>query len=82
MTFVWATVAMALASVPAMLATLRGEPLERLLALQVLSADVALLLAALAGANRTAFDLDLALTLALLSFAGALALVRFVGRWA
>ncbi len=81
MIFVAGAMAMAVAALPAAAATLRGDPLDRLLAVQVLSADVALLLAVLAGAERTAFDLDLALTTALLSFAGSLVLVRFVGRW-
>lgn len=79
MTFSTAALGVAAAWLPATAATLRGGPLERLVALQVASADVALLFAVVAGIDRTAFDLDLAL--ALLSFAGALALVRFTGRW-
>lgn len=81
MTFTAAALGVAVAWLPATAATLRGDALERLLALQVASADVALLLAVVAGVERTSFDLDLALALALLSFVGALALVRFSGRW-
>jgi multicomponent Na+:H+ antiporter subunit F len=65
---------------PALFATWRGEPLERLVSLEVLSvvATVVLLLLAVAY-DRSAY-VDVALVVALLSFTGALVFARFFGR--
>ncbi len=81
MIFRVALVGALIASLPAFAAILRGGRLERLLALQVVSADLALVFAILAGADRTPYDLDLAIATALLSTVGALALLRFAGGW-
>ncbi len=79
MIFTAAGVAAAVATAPALVATLRGDAIDRILGLQVVSADVALVFAVLAGESRTSFDLDLAIAVALLSFLGALGLLRFLG---
>ena len=65
---------------PCLVATLRGEPTDRLAGLILagpLATLVLLLLAA--GYGRPAY-LDVALVLALLSFAGSLVYARFLGR--
>lgn len=65
---------------PCLLATLRGEPVDRLsgLILAGPAATLALLLLA-AGYGRPAY-LDAAFVVALLSFAGSLVFARFLGR--
>ena len=67
--------------VPCGAVCLRGEPAERLVGLTMagnLDALVLLLLAV--GYHRTVY-LDLALSLALLTFAGGLVFARFLERW-
>jgi multicomponent Na+:H+ antiporter subunit F len=65
---------------PCLVATMRGEPLDRLTGLILAGpvATLALLLLA-AGYGRPAY-LDVALVLALLSYAGSLVYARFLGR--
>ena len=60
---------------------LRGEPTERLVGLTMSGNVEALVLLLLAvGYHRTVY-LDLALSLALLTFAGGLVFTRFLERW-
>jgi multicomponent Na+:H+ antiporter subunit F len=76
-----AAIAMLVAGLtPCMLATLRGGPVDRLAGL-ILAGPVATLVLLLlaAGYGRPAY-LDVALVLALLSFAGSLVYARFLGR--
>jgi multicomponent Na+:H+ antiporter subunit F len=79
----WLAAAMAMlvaGLAPCLLATLRGEPADRLaglIAAGPMATLVLLLLAA--GYGRPAY-LDVAFVLALLSFAGALVYARFLGR--
>jgi multicomponent Na+:H+ antiporter subunit F len=68
------------AVLPALATTLRGRPVDRLAGLIVTGPLVTLVLALLTSAyGRTAY-LDVALILALLSFAGALVFARFFSR--
>lgn len=65
---------------PCLLATLRGEPVDRLAGLILAGPVTTLLLLLLAaGYGRPAY-LDAALVVALLSFAGSLVFARFLGR--
>jgi multicomponent Na+:H+ antiporter subunit F len=65
---------------PCLLATLRGAPTDRLAGLIVAGPMAVLVLLLLAaGYGRPAY-LDVALVLALLSFAGVLVYARFLGR--
>jgi multicomponent Na+:H+ antiporter subunit F len=75
-----AFVLLIVAVLPCLLATLRGEPIDRLTGLMLggpMSTLVLLLLAA--GYGRPAY-LDMAFVVALLSFAGSLVFARFLGR--
>jgi multicomponent Na+:H+ antiporter subunit F len=65
---------------PSLLATLRGEPVDRLAGLILAGPAATLVLLLLAaGYGRPAY-LDAALMVALLSFAGSLVYARFLGR--
>lgn len=65
---------------PCLLATLRGEPVDRLSGLILAGPAVTLVLLLLAaGYGRPAY-LDAAFVVALLSFAGSLVFARFLGR--
>jgi multicomponent Na+:H+ antiporter subunit F len=64
---------------PCLLLTLRGGPLDRLTGLILAGPAAALTLLLSAGYGRPAY-LDVALLLALLSFAGSLVFARFFGR--
>jgi multicomponent Na+:H+ antiporter subunit F len=67
------------ALVPCLLATLRGEPVDRLAGLILAGPAATLVLMLLAaGYGRPAY-LDAALIVALLSFAGSLVYARFLG---
>ena len=60
---------------------LRGAPMQRLVALEMAGTlDVMILLLLAQGFNQPPFY-DLALVLALLSFAGGLVFARFLERW-
>jgi multisubunit Na+/H+ antiporter MnhF subunit len=62
-------------------ACLTGAPLDRLVALEVVtSVDAVLLLVLAEGLHRDVY-FDLALTLALLSLAGGLVFAHFMERW-
>jgi multicomponent Na+:H+ antiporter subunit F len=80
---VWiaATVALLVALVPCGIVCLRGEPMKRLVGLQLANAIVTLILILLAQIMNRSFFYDLVLAQALLSFGGGLVLVRFLERW-
>ncbi|WP_217920290.1 monovalent cation/H+ antiporter complex subunit F [Actinomadura sp. BRA 177] len=71
---------MAGALLPALLAMLRGRPATRLAGLIVTGPLVTLVLVLLAAAYGRPAYLDVALVLALLSFAGSLVFARFLSR--
>jgi multisubunit Na+/H+ antiporter MnhF subunit len=80
---VWlvAAAGLLLALVPCLLASLRGGPLERLVAAEMAGLVTALLLFALArGFGRTDY-LDASLFVALFSFPSGLVFTRFLERW-
>jgi multicomponent Na+:H+ antiporter subunit F len=60
---------------------LRAEPMDRVVALQLASNIDALILVVLSEALGRDALFDVALLLALLSFAGGLTFVRFMERW-
>jgi multisubunit Na+/H+ antiporter MnhF subunit len=67
--------------VPCGIVAFRGEPMERLVALEMTGVVDSLLLILLAqGMHRTPFY-DLAVALGLLAFGGGLVFVRFLERW-
>ncbi|WP_131736826.1 monovalent cation/H+ antiporter complex subunit F [Actinomadura roseirufa] len=68
------------ALLPALLTTLRGTPVDRLAGLIVTGPLVTLALTLLAAAYGRPAYLDVALVLALLSFAGSLVFARFLSR--
>ncbi|MEU8306277.1 monovalent cation/H+ antiporter complex subunit F [Actinomadura sp. NPDC048955] len=68
------------ALLPALLSTLRGRPAGRLAGLIVTGPLVTLALVLLAAAYGRPAYLDVALVLALLSFAGSLVFARFLSR--
>jgi multicomponent Na+:H+ antiporter subunit F len=68
------------AVVPCLLATLRGEPVDRLAGLILAGPATTLVLVLLAAAYGRPAYLDAAFMLALLSFAGSLVFARFLGR--
>ena len=65
---------------PCLLACLRGNPLQRLAAVQALSVATCVSAALFARAVGRPAYVDVALVLALLSFAGSLVFARFFGR--
>ncbi len=80
---VWllASLALVVALAGCGIAVLRGRPVDRLVAVETSAGIETLALLVLAEAfGRPAF-FDLAVTAALLSFAGALAFARFFERW-
>ncbi|TDC76391.1 monovalent cation/H+ antiporter complex subunit F [Actinomadura sp. 7K507] len=79
-TAVPALAVMAGALLPALLSTLRGRPAGRLAGLIVTGPLVALVLVLLAAAYGRPAYLDVALVVALLSFAGSLVFARFLSR--
>lgn len=84
MTTVWQLAAMAFAALGAIAAagTLRGDIASRFVHAQLASA--VLLLAAIAWAAGSGADsplYDVAVTMAVVSFAGALIVARFIERW-
>jgi len=76
-----AAFALLLGLVPCGVVCLRGQPTERLVGLEMAANLDALALLLLAVAYRRTIYLDLALALALLSFAGGLVFARFLERW-
>ncbi len=80
---VWlgASLALLITLVPCGVVVVRGRPVDQLIALEAAGGIETLILLLLAEAfGRTEF-FDLALTLALLSLAGALVFARFFERW-
>lgn len=76
-----AAAAMMCCLAPCGIAVLRGDAVDRLVALETGGAIAALILMLLAeGFGRSAF-FDLPLTLALLAFSGGLVFARFIERW-
>jgi multicomponent Na+:H+ antiporter subunit F len=77
----WIALALLVAAAgPCLVAVCRGEPGERLVALQSLSVTLTVVLVLLAvGQDRPAY-LDVPLILALVSLAGSLVFARFFGR--
>jgi multicomponent Na+:H+ antiporter subunit F len=78
----WSVAALALLAglVPCGVVCLRGGPVDRLIGLE-LAGTVDTLILLLAQAYDRAIYFDLALALALLSFAGGLVFARFLERW-
>jgi multicomponent Na+:H+ antiporter subunit F len=79
----WLVAALALLAglVPCCMVCLRGEPAERLVGLEMAGTIDALVLVVLAVGYRRGIYLDLAVALALLTFAGGLVFARFLERW-
>ena len=76
-----AAVAFLVLLAPCAVVAMRGDPVSRLLGLQLGNVVTTLALLALAeGFNRSIY-FDLALVYAVLSFAGTVAFVRFLERW-
>ena len=76
-----AAIALLLGLVPCGVVCLRGKPTERLVGLEMAGTLDALVLMLLAVAYHRSIYLDLALALALLTFAGGLVFARFLERW-
>ena len=76
-----ATAVLLLGMIPCGIATFKGEPLERLIGLEMAAIVSALLLLLLAEALGNPNFYDLALTEALLAFGGGLVFVRFLERY-
>jgi multicomponent Na+:H+ antiporter subunit F len=79
----WTVAALALliGLVPCGVVCLRGQPTERLVGLEMAGNVDALVLLLLAIVYQRTIYLDLALALALLTFAGGLVFARFLERW-
>ena len=76
-----ASLALLVGLVPCGVVVLRGTPMDRLVALEIAGTVNTLILLMLAqGIHRPPF-FDLALVLALLSFAGGMVYARFLERW-
>jgi multicomponent Na+:H+ antiporter subunit F len=80
---VWLIAAMAVLAcyVPIGIVCLRGEAIDRLVALEAANALTIVMLSLIAEALKRQFLFDLPLALALLSFAGGLVFARFLERW-
>ncbi len=76
-----AAIVLALCLVPAGVAVLRGDAVERLVGLELTSILVTFILVALAEAQGESQFLSVALALSLLAFGGGLVFVRFLERW-
>ncbi len=80
---IWLIAALAVMAcyVPTGIVCLRGEPIDRLVALETASALTVIVLSLIAEGLNRQFLFDLPLALALLSFAGGLVFARFLERW-
>jgi multisubunit Na+/H+ antiporter MnhF subunit len=76
-----AATALIVTLLPCVWVCVRQGPLDALVALELASTITTLVLLALAQGYRRDPFMDLALVSAVLSFAGALAFVRFLERW-
>jgi multicomponent Na+:H+ antiporter subunit F len=79
----WLLAALALLAglLPCALVCLRGDPVNRLVGLELAGVLDTLVLLLLAEGFQRSIYFDLALALALLSFAGGLVFARFLERW-
>lgn len=66
---------------PCLLAVSRGDAVRRLVALELATPVVVLVLLLLAAGYRRSTYVDVALLLAVVSFAGSLVYARFLERW-
>ncbi len=73
--------ALLLGLLPCAFLCLRGSPADRLVGLEMSGLIAALVFVCLAQGFERAIYLDLAVALALLSFAGGLVFVHFLERW-
>jgi multicomponent Na+:H+ antiporter subunit F len=76
-----AAVALLVGLVPCAVVCFRGTPMERLVGLELAGNVDTLILLVLAEGYHQAIFFDLAVVLALLSFAGGLVFTRFLERW-
>ena len=79
--WLWAAIGLALGLLPCGLVLRRAKLGDRLLAQQLASQIVALVLVLLGIGTQQSFILDLALAVALLSSVGTLLFARFLERW-
>ena len=70
-----------LSLVPCGFACIKGSPIDRLVALELAGTIDVLILMTLAQAFGRGIFMDLAVALALLTFAGGLTFARFLERW-
>jgi multicomponent Na+:H+ antiporter subunit F len=79
----WVVAALALLAglVASGVVCLRGDPVDRLVGLEMAGTVATLVLLVLAQAYDRVIYFDLALTLALLTFAGGMVFARFLERW-
>jgi multicomponent Na+:H+ antiporter subunit F len=80
-TFALAAAGLFVALVPSGLVVFRGDPLDRLVGLEMAGITLTLLFLTLAQAFGRAALQDVALALALMSFGGGLVFARFLERW-
>jgi multisubunit Na+/H+ antiporter MnhF subunit len=80
--WLWAATVLLVAGLaPCLVVTMRSDALERLVGLELAGVVATVVLLVLAqGFGRSSY-IDLALVLALLSFAGSLVFARFLQRW-
>ncbi len=76
-----AALAMMICLIPCALGCLRGDSVDRLVALEAATLIMVLILLLIAEAMGRQSFVDLALMMALLSFAGGLVFARFLERW-
>jgi len=76
--WLWAATALAAALVPLLVVAAASEPLTGLVAVELAGVDASLALLLLAEGTKSQSFASLALVLAALSFAGAIAFVRFL----
>jgi multicomponent Na+:H+ antiporter subunit F len=76
-----AAVCLLIGLVPCGMVCMRGTPMDRLVGLELAGTVDTLILLSLAEGFHQAIFFDLALVLAILSFAGGLVFVRFLERW-
>lgn len=76
-----AAVVLLIGLVPCAIVLFRGTPMERLVGLEMAGTVDTIVLLVLAEAYGQAIFFDLAVVLALLTFAGGLVFARFLERW-
>ena len=80
-TWLFAAVVLLLGLIPCVLVCLRETPMERLVGLEMAGSVDTLILLVLAEGYDQAIFFDLAVVLAVVTFAGGLVFVRFMERW-